>query len=403
MSIYRFSSKRLKFLIYVVPLVVTSCSKSNENSLQPTQPATSCVANPSASNSTQTTTNNVLSIINGTLANNSDALEKSTAGIFLMYSDTTKEDYYASYCTGVLAGKDVVLTAAHCLNVEAGMELHTMRVYFGSDLNLIGLNNSIVVEKAIAHPKYAEAGKVEETLNQNFDIAVLKLSKSVPTTQVVPSFLDDPRKLISASDLEMTSIGYGKVSTTEDTAGQKRRANSFIHSLVNPELPGLTQEKTYPQSSLINQVRVVDKTTPARGACEGDSGGPAFLKDVPIVFGLVQGVNSSVNEIDFVPGTENISCEKGDFNYTLIAAYVDWIQSEVGFPLNTSDKALSIAEAFAWGGLKSTPVLAPQPSQTPVPTELPDTNPKQVQTQVSNGSKVAPKSASGRTLFKVCE
>jgi hypothetical protein len=106
---------------------------------------------------------------------------------------------------------------------------------------------------------------------------------------------------------------------------------------------------------LRDQIRVVDSTGSSRGACYGDSGGPGFLSGKAHVFGVVQGVHGTVQG-------SNPNCEKADYNYTLVAPFMPWIEEQIGYKLNVSGEPLTVAEAPAWQGPNVTDASAGNPN-----------------------------------------
>jgi secreted trypsin-like serine protease len=284
-------------------------------------PSRSCVPNPFKS-SAPAEASKTLGIVNGMLAGNSDLLEKSTVGIIMQYdkSDGTKA---GGLCTGVIAGKDVVITAAHCFRKPEGTVKEQFYVTFKLEAKNLSLTDVIVAEKVITHPNYSVS---------NDDIAVMKLVKPVPAEQMVASFVADTMTLLP--NLPVTAIGYGVTGTNNRDSGIKRRTDSFVMNIINAT--------NYATSSLRNQIRIVDPSGNGRGGCYGDSGGPGFIKDAPRVFGVVQGVHPSIQG-------GSPSCERADYNYTLIAPFIPWLEQQIGYKLNVSGKALSIADAPSWG------------------------------------------------------
>lgn len=309
---------RKEYLFTALAAVAFGCAKSP---VPIALPSRSCVPNPFKS-SAPAEASKALGIVNGMLAGNSDLLEKSTVGIVIEYqkSDGTKS---GGLCTGVIAGKDVVITAAHCFRKPEGAVSEKFYITFKLEARNLTLADVIVAEKVITHPNYSIS---------NDDIAVMKLVKTVPAEQMVASFVADTMTLLP--NLPVTAIGYGVTGTSNSDSGTKRRTDSFVMNIINAT--------NYATSTLRNQIRIVDPSGNGRGGCYGDSGGPGFIKDTPRVFGVVQGVHPSIQG-----GAPN--CERADYNYTLIAPFIPWLEQQIGYKLNVSGVALSIADAPSWG------------------------------------------------------
>jgi secreted trypsin-like serine protease len=264
-----------------------------------------------------------LNIVNGSVVQNNDPLERSTAAVVIDYKMKSGERR-GGICTGAVAGRNVVLTAGHCFIAPEGAVQAQYFITFKPELVNLRESDVIAVEKVEVHPNFGKPGS-----EGNFDIALLRLSKDIPSTQNVASFVSDVSRLTSGTPV--SAIGYGVTGTNNQDSGTKRRTETQVVNLVNPT--------NYPNAKLDNQVRVRDSG--GRGACYGDSGGPGFLKDSPQVFGLVQGAASVTSGV-------SANCEAADYNYTLVAPYLGWVEETIGYKLNVSGNAQSIAEASSW-------------------------------------------------------
>ena len=299
-------------LVTVVSLV-SSCAVQNKFSKKST--VSECIDVSSLS------TDAGLSIVGGTLANGSSDAERATAGLLIIH-DLPDRKYKAGTCTGVIATENAILTAAHCVVPEEGSLRTRVYVSFASTLSNDIAAYSNQSSKVIIHPNYAQSGSIS-----NFDIAIVTLSAPIPEGQLIPYVVTSTDQLETGRSV--TAIGYGVTGTEKDDSGVRRKTQTEIVSVID--------EVSYPDSPLFYQVRVVDSTGTISGACFGDSGGPGFLDSSALVFGIVQGTNGSVNN-------NPSSCESGDYNYTLISPYIDWIEESLQAPLNKTSQAIFISK-----------------------------------------------------------
>lgn len=157
-----------------------------------------------------------------------------------------------SVCTGTALARDIVLTAAHCVQPAATYRVVT------ADLGPPGL----ALDRVAVHPRYDaahyKAGRVTA------DVALIRTERALPAS-VVPAPLAPDRRV--APGERLTIAGYGAtVPDSETGMGVPRQA-----ALVVTGRPGNLQ------------IRLIDPATRDKrhglGACTGDSGGPAFIEN----------------------------------------------------------------------------------------------------------------------------
>ncbi|MEN9809834.1 MAG: hypothetical protein RLZZ488_1401 [Pseudomonadota bacterium] len=258
-----------------------------------------------------------LGIVNGQPTQNSDDMDRATVALQIAtsYSDGRQG---VGTCTAVVVTSRILLSAGHCFaarDQETGKQVYAVT---GTNLEKVKKSETIPAAKFTVHPDF----------NGSFhDIAVVELRSDLPAQYRPTSFALDATALTEQTPVVL--IGYGQTSDQDNaSAGTKRRAESMLDKIINRE--------NFPRTSIINQIRVFDRSGENRGACFGDSGGPGFIKSTQQVFGVVQGVNSTVQP------SPNPSCMTGDANYTLIAPYQDWIEQTAKIKLSSTPQKNSI-------------------------------------------------------------
>ncbi len=194
-----------------------------------------------------------------------------------------------SLCTASILSDSILVTAAHCVDAPAG----GLRVVFGTDIE----SDSRIVQKVEGYevsPLWAF--RSEEMLNAG-DIAVVRFSGGLPAGY-------KPAKVLSATaqikngDVVMLA-GYGiNDGVAKEGSGKLRYVETTIENAAFSDTEILVEQRK------------------GKGACHGDSGGPAYAKvnGEWVLWGVT---NRGVND-------PNDHCS-GSAAYANIPFYRNWI------------------------------------------------------------------------------
>lgn len=229
-------------------------------------------------------------IVGGKSVGDRDFLSNKVVMVRARLNDTE-----ASLCTGTLIARNVVITAAHCLN-----NAKSARIVFDVDpvcnQEFDSNTQSIDVKKASIHPDY------NEKVKGRYDLALLKLAKGAPAHYPVISLYNGTSERSSNT---VTYAGYGRTSEGDEW-------NQALRSVT----------KNYNDSIFFAKNKnMVTSQSDGAGICQGDSGGPVFF-EVGRKLQLA-GVNS------VVVGKSNSSVCRGASEAMYIPAHTTWIKKKL--------------------------------------------------------------------------
>jgi secreted trypsin-like serine protease len=207
-------------------------------------------------------------------------------------------------CTGVALARDLVLTAAHC--VQAGADYKLVEFDAGHRPTL---KSTVSVTR---HPRFDMSTFLAHRATA--DVALIKLAEPLPSaTTAAP--IAAPGRPVAVGD-RLTVAGYGVAVRGDGRTGGTAR----VAVLAVTGRPGNLQ------------IRLVDPDTlgvrAGLGACSGDSGAPAFdaTHDRLAIVGVVSW-STGPNQTDGCGGLTGV---------TPLSLYRDWIDEtarHLGSPL----------------------------------------------------------------------
>jgi secreted trypsin-like serine protease len=191
-------------------------------------------------------------------------------------------------CTGTAVARNIVLTAAHC--VQGNAVVRTSKT-----------SAMLAIRTVATHPRFDRQAYAQHRATA--DVALVKLAAPLPP-QIMPVELALPGLRIAAGD-RMTIAGFGITSADSDAGlGQPQSA-----ALVVTGQPGTLQVRLYDPATR--------NTRSGLGACTGDSGGPAFAGD------RIAGV------VSWTTGPGNSAGCGGLTGVTPLTLYRSWIIDQI--------------------------------------------------------------------------
>lgn len=269
---------------------------------------TSCAPSSSENQSFSNADQNSSSIIGGVSSSVDYQKESGIVGL-LMVTENDQNQQGMSICTGSLIQKNVVLTAAHCITLSASEKLVAAIVFFGPDLDAImsemdrnDLSHVRAVTKAIRHENYLRG------VGTNNDIALIKIQDEAPEgfklAQLAPTTLSSSLK--KGSLLTLAGFGVSSYKMNIMTRKPVGDGDGLLRRVGGMKVLSVTTT---------NQEMTLDQTK-GKGACHGDSGGPAYLVDAKTKKNYLVGVTSR--------GDGTALCDK-QVIYTNTIGYNQWI------------------------------------------------------------------------------
>ncbi len=114
----------------------------------------------------------------------------------------------SGFCTATLIAPDVVLTAAHCVyDPQSGKRLLPEELTFKAGLRKGRIAASRAIVQIEAHPDYNPKSPITAQ-NIRHDVALLRLEKPIPTSELDPFVLHD--RLVSNGPVSVVSYGRNR-------------------------------------------------------------------------------------------------------------------------------------------------------------------------------------------------
>lgn len=262
------------------------------------------------------------SIINGEAVVDGDKFALSTVGL---YFQIPGNDQVESFCTGTVIGPRTILTAGHCFvetAKEVGITVNALakyvRVGFGTKMIASKTDTAVTlieVADVVVHPEY---GKIPldqaKPTDPDPDLSIVHLSADIPSTAVVATLLSDVSRVAVGTNLTIAGFGLTGLELTNPEEAEKDPKLAKYEPTLAASLNKTTVTVAEP---LLNPFQFGYMTEEGRTACNGDSGGPAYIDNDDGTISLA-GVTS----------WGDAGCKQFGV-YTSVATLIDWIQSNI--------------------------------------------------------------------------
>lgn len=223
-------------------------------------------------------------------------------------------------CTGTLIAKNLILTAAHCVDRRKDGKAESIIAFFGiepvCDLNASNRDQLLrTADQVVVHRGYNDG------LGEDDDLALVRLSEDAPSDYHTVELADELMPLDRNQKIYVS--GYGsEVEYNDTTSDLIRLKYAEVRPFVNN--PNTTNQILASTFSNETATMAYDQRH-GQGACAGDSGGPSLIRTSGAL--KVLGVASKVKRTDFpVRRQEDVTCKQASV-YTSVYFYKNWIET----------------------------------------------------------------------------
>ncbi|MDD0853607.1 trypsin-like serine protease [Halobacteriovorax sp. GB3] len=227
------------------------------------------------------------------------------------------------FCSGTLISSQIVLTAKHCLSKR---EIKKLYVYFGENTN--HLNESLLRPLTeVGFYGQRDDGKISFP---NFDAAWVRFKGKAPKAKKAITLFNSDYQLSKSDLIHLAGFGESSLDKWSSRTGVLGAAETTFDYFLN--------------TNIYHHLILFDGQD-GKGACHGDSGGPAYIqvRGKWYLLGLTNGFDvsltpKSMRRTFLEQAPYKVDCKFNQSLYTHVGYLKNWLTKSTGLNFGTSEK-----------------------------------------------------------------
>ncbi len=326
-------SRMIFFLNSLLIFSTFSCNKSDNNSK-----SFKSYSGPAQCNMSKSSSISEM-IIGGDPANGSTVPTGNNTVAILLYINSSK----TILCSGTIVASNLILTAGHCFDDVESDNISPGKVVFSNSYSPATSSNSSEISCWQRPPNYRPCSADNSYNCVLNDITWVKINGTIKSGYSPVSLLANPQSILATEPKWM--LGFGDNSDNGSNSGFKNivisESDKYSDTIPDGAIDSFNRQ-TF-SNAFQNFLTVIGPNS-GKGTCEGDSGGPVYVKrdsNNYVLAALTQGSNSLLSPHPTTTSppysfdtSKYASCSDGYGVYTTVGNYVNWIQSTSGVSLS---------------------------------------------------------------------